>query len=380
MSLAHSQPRSAAAASAIRVMVVDDSVFVRGVICRWLAEDKQFELVATHANGLAAVEDLARARPDVVILDLEMPEMDGLTALPLILKQRPNTAVIVASALTRRGAEVSMKALTLGAADYVPKPDAAQGSLAKDAFKSELTAKVRSLGRKAQTARDRNPAAGGAVLAPAAPLLSARLKMPERMRPYSLSPVTALAIGSSTGGPQALTKLFAAIGPYLGRVPVFVTQHMPATFTAILAEHLRQAAGIPAAEGVDGEVVGPGRIYVAPGGRHMVPEKSGGATIIRLSDEPPVNFCKPAVDPMFGAVSAVYRSGLLGLVLTGMGCDGAQGAGIVTNAGGSVIVQDEESSVVWGMPGATAAAGNTCEVLSLDAIGRKVIRLLGGRP
>jgi len=379
MSLVHPAPPGAAAASTIRVMVVDDSVFVRGVISRWLAEDKQFELVATHGNGLAAVEDLARARPDVVILDLEMPEMDGLTALPLILKQRPNTAVIVASALTRRGAEVSLKALTLGAADYVPKPDAALGQAAKEQFKNELTAKVRSLGRKAQTARDRTHGAGASPL-PSAPLLSARLKIAERMRPYSLTPVTALAIGSSTGGPQALTKLLAVIGPYLGRIPVFVTQHMPATFTAILAEHLRQAAGIPAAEGIDGEAVSAGRIYVAPGGRHMVPERSAGATIIRLSDEPPVNFCKPAVDPMFGAVSAVYRSGLLGLVLTGMGSDGARGAGLIADGGGSVIVQDEESSVVWGMPGATAAAGNACEVLSLDAIGRKVTRMLGGRP
>lgn len=383
MSLASSSG-SAVAGHAVRVMVVDDSVFVRGILSRWLADDPLFEVVATHANGRRAIEDLERAQPDVVILDLEMPEMDGLTALPLILKQRPSTMVVVASTLTRRGAEVSLKALTLGAADYLPKPDAGRGIAATDEFKRELVAKVRSLGQKAlrRTGRmplvtETRPASSSTARAPT-PAAPSRGAMPDRLRPYSMSPVTILAVGSSTGGPQALTRLFTAIGPHLERLPVVITQHMPATFTAILAEHVSRAAGRPAAEGVDGEPLRPGHIYVAPGGRHMLIDGAGGNAVIRLSDGPPVNFCKPAVDPMFGAVANAYRRNVLAVVLTGMGSDGAKGAGLVLDAGGSVIVQDEESSVVWGMPGATAALGNTCEVLSLDALGRKVIRLIEG--
>lgn len=378
-------------------MVVDDSVFVRGIISRWLSEDPSFELVATHSNGRRAVDDIARSRPDVVILDLEMPEMDGLTALPLILKERPGTMVVVASTLTRRGAEVSLRALTLGAADYLPKPEAGPGMFNAEDFKRELIAKVRSLGARVVRRRALSEIArgGGAparphvsapaprssgvhAAAPSGSGASAAAAPGPRLRPYSMSPVSILAVGSSTGGPQALTRLFSEIGPHLKRIPVVITQHMPPTFTAILAEHVGRAAGLPAAEGADGEAVLPGHIYVAPGGHHMLIEKATSGAVIRLSDAPPVNFCKPAVDPMFGAVSAVYRQHVLAVVLTGMGSDGAKGAGVVADAGGSVIVQDEESSVVWGMPGATAAAGNACEILPLDGIGRKVIRMVEG--
>ncbi|MFG1480371.1 chemotaxis response regulator protein-glutamate methylesterase [Xanthobacter sp. V4C-4] len=395
MTLASSPSDAGVTGQTIRVMVVDDSVFVRGIISRWLGEDPSFELVATHSNGRRAVDDVSRSQPDVVILDLEMPEMDGVTALPLILKQRPGTMVVVASTLTRRGAEVSLKALTLGAADYLPKPEAGPGMFNAEDFKRELIAKVRSLGARVQRRR----ALGEVARAAAAPLRpSAVPPIPApraassavtagtgatsgpapRLRPYSMSPVTVLAVGSSTGGPQALTRLFGELGPHLKRIPVFITQHMPATFTAILAEHVGRAAGLPAAEGADGAPVLPGHVYVAPGGHHMLVEKSSTGAVIRLSDAPPVNFCKPAVDPMFAAISAVYRQHVLAVVLTGMGSDGAKGAGVVADAGGSVIVQDEESSVVWGMPGATATAGNACEILPLDAIGRKVIRMVEG--
>lgn len=373
-----SAPGGATLGSAVRVMVVDDSVFVRGIVSRWLNDDPLFELVGSHANGRRAIEDIARAEPDVVILDLEMPEMDGLTALPLILRQRKNTIVIVASALSRRGAEVSLKALTLGAADYLPKPDATKGTFATEDFKRELLEKVRSLGLKLlrQTGRA-EPEALSPRLAPLAGVSgSGAARAPIRLRPYSTAPVSLLAVGSSTGGPQALTRLFAVLGPHLDKVPVLITQHMPPTFTALLAEHVARASGRPAAEGVDGEEIRAGHIYIAPGGRHMLLERSGARSVIRLSDGPPVNFCKPAVDPMFNAIAPLYRRNALALVLTGMGSDGARGAGTIADAGGSVIVQDDETSVVWGMPGATANAGNASEVLALDAIGRKVIRLM----
>jgi two-component system chemotaxis response regulator CheB len=322
-----------------------------------------------------------RSRPDVVILDIEMPEMDGLAALPLILERRPGTMVVMASTLTRRGAEVSLRALTLGAADYIPKPDPGNGLLSASEFRQDLIAKIRSLGggaRRGAQRRTARPAAAAA--APAAPVQPAPRVAP-KMRAPSMAAVRALAIGSSTGGPQALTKLFGDVRDAIANVPVLVTQHMPPTFTTILAEHVGRAAGRPAAEGVDGETVRPGRIYIAPGGKHMLVEKRAGETIIRLTDAPPVNFCKPAVDPLFQSLAGVYGGAVLAVVLTGMGSDGAKGATTIAEAGGNVIAQDEATSVVWGMPGAAVAAGACSEVLPLGEIGPRIARLLkGGRP
>lgn len=375
----------------IKVMVVDDSVMVRGIVVKWLSEEKGISVVATHSNGRLAADDIQKTQPDVVILDLEMPGMDGLTALPLILERKPDIAVLVASALTRRGAEVSLKALTLGAADYLPKPDAGRGIGAAEEFRRELTLKVRSLGQRLRNrALPRppvgqsapQPAVGKTLPAPSAaptPAL-ARAKASEKLRPYSAAPPGIVAIGSSTGGPQALTQLFTDIGPVLGHVPVVIVQHMPATFTAILAEHITRASGRPAHEGTDGEALKAGRIYVAPGGFHMVLEKSGKDVVIRIDDSPPVNFCKPAVDPLFRSVADLYGSGTLAMVLTGMGSDGANGARAISAAGGSVIAQDEETSVVWGMPGAVVAAGACADILPIGDMGRKVSRILtGGR-
>lgn len=197
-------------------------------------------------------------------------------------------------------------------------------------------------------------------------------------RSYSNVAPRVLLIGSSTGGPQALTRLFGEIGKSIGNIPVLVTQHMPATFTAILAEHLTKASGRRAAEGAHGEPLMPGRIYVAPGGRHMVIGKEGGDTVVHLNDLPPVNFCKPAVDPLFQSAVPFFGAAILSVVLTGMGHDGAAGAKVIAQAGGSVIAQDEESSVVWGMPGAVAQAGAASEILPLGQIGAKIIRLLSG--
>lgn len=391
----------------IRVMVVDDSVMVRGIVSRWLSEEKGVEVVATHANGQLAANDVQKAQPDVIVLDLEMPGMDGLTALPLILERRPGVSVLVASALTRRGAEVSLKALTLGAADYLPKPDAAQGMAAADEFRRELTTKVRSLGnrilKRAQPRAPIGPAVAPAAEKPVAdrpaapqpvaekpaasapaaamPLRTRQAETrPDKLKPYSMTPPAILAIGSSTGGPQALTRLFGDIGKSIGNLPTVVVQHMPATFTAILAEHISRAAGRPAREGVDGQLVEAGHIYVAPGGFHMVLEKQGKDTVIRIQDTEPVNFCKPAVDPMFRTVAEIYGRATLAMVLTGMGSDGANGARLITGAGGSVIAQDEESSVVWGMPGAVVAAGACSDILPIGEIGKKVTRILtGGR-
>ncbi len=386
-------------------MVVDDSVVVRGLIGRWIDQDPAMAVVASHRNGKLAVEDILRSNPDVVVLDVEMPEMDGLTALPLLLKQKANLVVVMASTLTRRNAEISLKCLSLGAADYIPKPETNSRVTTSDEFRHEVVEKVRALGQRARARgsrpavpapgapvqhefrASRTPAPGvvqpriSATAAPAA-VRAASSGRPAAgsytLRPYSSVTPRVLVIGSSTGGPQALTQLFGTIGKSIGHLPVLVTQHMPATFTAILAEHLSKASGRRAAEGAHGEPLMPGRIYVAPGGKHMVVGRSGHDLVIQLNDLPPVNYCKPAVDPLFQSVVPYFGQAILGVVLTGMGHDGADGAKVIADSGGSVIAQDEESSVVWGMPGAVAQAGAAAEILPLDQIGAKIIRILGG--
>ncbi|WP_075215308.1 protein-glutamate methylesterase/protein-glutamine glutaminase [Mongoliimonas terrestris] len=381
--MARQSNAAGAVTNPIRVMVVDDSVVVRGMVGRWIDEDPNLAVVASHRNGRLAVEDVNRSNPDVVILDIEMPDMDGLTALPLLLEKKRDLVVVVASTLTRRNAEISLKALQLGAADYVPKPETNAGVTTSVDFRRELVEKVTSLG---QRARSRSGRTGAAAAAPMPPVIgrpspAAKPKAAFTIRSYSSIRPRILAIGSSTGGPQALNALFGEIGSAMGQVPVVITQHMPPTFTAILAEHLSKSAGRPAAEGKDGETIVAGRIYVAPGGKHMILAKQGNDTVIRLTDTAPVNFCKPAVDPLFKTVAEIYGNATLAVVLTGMGADGAQGVTQIGQAGGSVIAQDEETSVVWGMPGAAAHTGQCSDVLPLPEIGRKVSKiLLGGRP
>lgn len=365
----------------IKVMLVDDSVFMRGILNNWFAESGEFQVVAVHANGRRAADDVARSQPELVILDLEMPDMDGLTALPLILERRPGASVLVASALSRKGAEVSLRALALGAADYIPKPEATRGVAGVEAFRAELMEKARGLGQRARRRMmPRLPA--GSPLPSYASMPAPSFQTPRqdiKLRPFSVTPVGVLAIGSSTGGPQALTRLFTDIGPHIANIPVLIVQHMPPTFTAILAEHVARAASRPCAEGKDGEALVPGRIYVAPGGKHMDVVRAAPAPQLRVLDGPPVNFCKPAVDPLFQSVAALFGGAALAAVLTGMGSDGAAGALRIADQGGSVIAQDEESSVVWGMPGATVATGACSAVLPIGEVGAKINRLLGAR-
>lgn len=372
--------------SQTRVMIVDDSAVIRGLVSRWIEETPGLTVVASHANGRAAVADITVSQPDVVILDIEMPEMDGLTALPLMLKQKPGLIVLVSSTLTRRGAEVSLKALSLGATDYIAKPDATGRVASAADYRRELTEKVVQLGRRVRGLSSRPvmssltpPASSGSERRPVEPPPRRSNVGEPVLRSYSHMPPRVLAIGSSTGGPQALMAVLSSSKEALGRVPVLIVQHMPPTFTALLAEQLGKASGLASAEAKDGERLEAGRVYVAPGGKHLVIEKSDGDVVARLLDTEPVNFCKPAVDPMFRSVSEVYGAATLSVVLTGMGSDGAAGAKVIAAAGGSVIAQDEATSVVWGMPGATAATGACSGILPLPQIGPKIKSILGGR-
>lgn len=351
---------------AVRVMVVDDVLLVRGLVAQWLAAEPDFQIVGSYRNGRDAVANIAKADPDVVVLDIDMPELDGLAALPLMLAYKPDVAVIMASTLTRRNADTSFKALKLGAADYVPKPGNGRELMAAQDFRRELVDKIRGLGR----ARQRRVARRHLASVPKAGV---------RLRPFSPAMPRALVIGSSTGGPEALQVVMGRLGRAADRVPILVAQHMPATFTTVLAEHIGRASGRPAREGLHGEPIEPGHIYVAPGGKHMRVERVSDKPTIALDNGPPVHFCKPAVDPLFLSASAAFGPGTLALVLTGMGSDGACGALAVTAAGGNVIAQDEATSVVWGMPGAAAKSGACAAVLPLDAIAAKIVQLVGGR-
>ena len=367
---------SAAVGKRIRVMVVDDAVVVRGLFSRWVGEEPDLEVCAALRTGREAVNQLERVDPDVVVLDIDMPELDGIAALPLLLEKRRDLVVIMASTLTRRNAEISLKALSLGAADYIPKPESNREVTGSPTFRRELIEKIRTLGLRAKRLRL------GRVASP--PLQPAAQPAPVShsglvLRPMPLTAPRVLLIGCSTGGPQALNAIVAKIGSVIDRAPVLITQHMPATFTAILAEHLERIAGRPVREGKDGEEISAGHIYVAPGGRHMtVARGPNGAATIALNDGPLVNFCKPAVDPLFESAAAVWGHKIMALVLTGMGSDGLHGAQAVVAAGGHVMAQDEETSVVWGMPGQVAHAGICSAVLPLADIAPRLTRLFAG--
>ena len=341
-------------------MVCDDSAVVRSAIAAILERDPQIRVIARAANGAQAVAAARLVAIDVVVLDIEMPVMDGLAALPLLLAHDPGLRVIMASTLTTRGADIALHALRLGAADCLPKPTS--GALDRAGFAAELLAKVHGLARLRRAA----------AAPPAAP--------PAAAAPHPTAPLPArrpalLAIGSSTGGPQALFALVEALGPDLP-VPVVLTQHMPATFTPLLARHLTRLGAMPCDEAEDGAALRPGRITLAPGDRHLLVRRDRGALRAVLSDAAPENHCRPAVDAMLRSACDACDGAVLVVMLTGMGQDGLAGTTLVVRAGGAAIAQDAATSVVWGMPGAIARAGLAHAVLPLPQIAPRVLRML----
>ncbi len=345
--------------TAARVMICDDSSVIRGAIARILESDPDIDVVAKVANGKIAVEEIRRTAVDVVILDIEMPVLDGMAALPLLLRADPGVRVIMASTLTTRGADIALRALRLGAADYLPKPSSI-GTVNDDGFRREILQKVKGLAalrrRVVQPARNRQPAT---------------------LRPRPQQAARLLTVGSSTGRPQALFTLVQALGRSVG-VPVVITQHMPPTFTPLLAEHLTRLGGMPCGEALDGESLMAGRIYLAPGDRHLIVDGNRSGLRARLSTAAAENFCRPSVDPMLRTATDACDGRVLVVMLTGMGHDGLAGTRRVIEAGGAAIAQDEASSVVWGMPGAIAQAGLCHAVLPLTGIAPKVLEMLKG--
>ncbi len=377
----------------IHVMLVDDSAVVRGFIGRILENDPDIKVVASVANGEQGVTSTARHHPDVVILDIEMPVMDGITALPKILAASPGVRVIMCSTLTVRNAEVTMKAFQLGATDCIAKPTNSTEIHGAGDFKQAIVARVKALGRRAAAATRPRPAASNAparpatspAAQPASTIYSGgqnaalKHKTPFELRKAPIGEVfrpNLLAIGSSTGGPQALFKVIEHFKNF--DVPIIVTQHMPATFTKILAQHITMQTGVPAFEGENGMAVEKGKVYVAPGGHHMTfAKKDNGIIEILLDNGPPENFCKPSVDPMLRSAIKLWGPKFLTVILTGMGHDGLEGCKLVVEGCGRVVAQDQETSVVWGMPGAVAVAGICTNVLPLQDIGPFVRQAFG---
>ena len=344
-----------------RVLVVDDAVVVRRLISEALSGDPDIEVVGTAANGRIALQRIRQCNPDVVTLDVEMPEMDGLETLRHLRAEFPSLPVIMCSTLTERGASITMDALALGATDYITKPSQT-GSFdeSMQRFRDDLLPRVKALSRRAPASGSIKP-----FVAKSAGLRA--------------EPVRIIAIGVSTGGPNALSVLMPRLRPDLD-VPVVIVQHMPPMFTRLLAERLDAHCPLSVKESAGGELLRAGSVYIAPGGFHMVLTQLGGGVATALNQAPQENSCRPAVDVLFRTVASIYGAGTLGVILTGMGQDGLRGCQEIHERGGRILAQDEASSVVWGMPGFVAKAGLADKVLPLDAIAAEINRLAGDGP
>ncbi len=371
----------------IQVLVVDDSSMMRRIITTAFDKHENIHIAGYAANGIEAIEAVRKLQPDVVVLDIEMPEMDGLAALKEIRKEHKRLPIVMFSTLTQKGAQAAVMALTNGATDYVGKPTTAAGSIneALKVLEDELIPKVIGLGERV---RRRESLGNGSesllakplpnalpLTKPAAPVQPIIVKtMPPlgAAPPVLAAPSKAVVIGVSTGGPMALMQIFGELTHPL-HVPVFIVQHMPPTFTTLLAARLTATSEMTIREPESGEVVEPGMVYLAPGGQHMALVKDGAKLVIQLNTDPPENSCRPAVDVLFRSAAHIYGKDLLGVILTGMGQDGLKGCEQIKAKQGQVIAQDEASSVIWGMPMAVVKNNLADAVLPLDKVMDEII-------
>jgi len=339
----------------VRVLVVDDSVVARKLLCEALASSPGITVAGTASGGAIALAKIPQLNPDIITLDIEMPGLDGIQTLAEIRKRYPKLPVIMCSTLTERGAAITLEALSLGASDYISKPcNGASPAASLEQFRQELSPKILSLVLHS----------GGAAWPSRVPTA--------RKEPVSQR-VAILVIGASTGGPNAL----AAVVPQLSvdfPVPIVIVQHMPPLFTRLLAQRLNSASPLDVREAEDGKILQPGQVWIAPGDYHVTVAQKESGVALQLNQGPLENGCRPAVDVLFRSAARVYGASVLGLVMTGMGSDGVRGARHIREAGGGVMVQDQVSSVVWGMPGAVCSAGAADSVCPLAEIKSEILR------
>ncbi len=354
----------------IRILVVDDAVVVRRLLTDMLSSDPALEVVGAAANGHIALARIPLLNPDLVVLDVEMPEMDGLETLAEIRKSYKRLPVIMFSTLTRRGAAATLDALSLGASDYVTKPsNLGAGGQAIEQTARELRREDQALLSGLCPASPRHSSGNdGRGRAPGNHDFACRSQAAE-----------VVAMGVSTGGPNVLAELMPFFPANLA-VPMLIVQHMPPIFTKLLAERLASKSRIPMQEARPGQTLEPGTAWLAPGDFHMVIERSGVEIRIRTNKEPPENSCRPAVDTLFRSVAAVYGPATLAVVMTGMGQDGLRGCETIRSVGGQIIVQDEATSVVWGMPGFVARAGLADRIVPLCQLGPEILRRIRKQP
>ncbi len=386
--------------SIIRVLIADDSSVTRRIVSEAITREPDMELVGTAQDGEEAISFFKSQKPDLVLLDVDMPTLNGIEALKAIRKLNDSVPVIMFSTLTVKGGEATLDALSSGATDYVPKPTGV-GHLNKamDYLRQELIPKVRMWGARFKSRQEKASQAGTAAAQKTNGMLSSTSPAPNKDARGSASftltsskpavipsspaprrrsvPIGVLAIGSSTGGPNALAELIGLLPGDLG-VPVLITQHMPPVFTQLLAERLDRGSRLKVREAFDGAVVRAGEAWIAPGDFHMIVTREGTETLLRINKNAPENSCRPAVDVMFRSIADVYGASTLACVLTGMGRDGTAGAQVLAKAGASILAQDEASSVVWGMPRAVYEAGLADALLNLKDMAAAITTRIRG--
>jgi len=347
-----------------RVLLVDDAAVIRSALSLAIAQDQDLEIAGTAANGRVAVSIFPALKPDIVLLDFKMPEMDGFATVREIRERDSRIPIIMFSNLTERGAAVTLEALSSGVTDYVTKPSDADMMATVDAISRELLPKIRALCHLPEVSNRLAPAAQPKMQAPPAPV-----PHPPRLP----SPVQIVAIGVSTGGPDALARVLPSL-PANFPVPVVVAQHIPPIFASLLASRLSAKSILPVRVCVSGEPLRSGRVIIAPGDFHMVLSQDDGRLRLQTNQAPKENFCRPSVDVLFHSVARVFGARALAVVLTGMGQDGLRGCETLRGLGAQIYVQDEASSVVWGMPGLVARSGLAHKILPLDQIGAEIVR------
>ncbi len=379
-----------------KVLIVDDSRIFRSAIQESLSGERDIEVIGSVRNGIKAIEFIRSTPPDLVTLDVEMPDMNGLETLEAIQKINARNkehpiGVIMISSFTRKGADITIKALETGAFDFITKPEGQSVSESIDILRRQLVMKVRyfasrriSLSLKRNKAERLKRDESGIFPKPA--VLSVPRIQPRHQKPIlpgkhqSASKIKAVLVGVSTGGPKALAEMLPVLCEKI-HIPIFIVQHMPPTFTQSLASSLDARCSHTVKEGRNNDVAQNRHVYIAPGGKHMLLRRNDDNVMIAINKRPPEKGCRPSVDILFRSAATAYEGDIIAVILTGMGVDGTKGAGILKRAGAYIIAQDEETSVVWGMPGSAEASGNVDEVVPLGNIPeaiRNVIRKSGG--